>query len=1086
MMKCNLKKKGLLLIVVLCISLFAIPVVFAEESKMTITFDSNGGSEIDAKEVSCDDIGELPSPSMDGHSFTGWTLDGKEFKVGETEIECKDITLKATWSDDCDAKCQACNKFKRDKLTNYSDKYGFKVEYDTDNRKFTLSMSGNKDWSKRVFYISRVAFYDIDQATQKTGKLRTVISRKDLATNFGLKPDKDGYVKLWDGQSVKLSNPLTQITRIKIRMSPTYGWADPEVKEACGDDATFYVDVTYDYFGDAQMITDGSGIDFPDPGQSQGKIDCTKTFADNSFEKHYCDDLAAAKKALGENGAISFNDYVTKYNAQGNTKTFYELTGWQPKEFKCDPKKQLANDNPTPLATDKNATNYYENKSYLWGTVSFEHEAGQYEYHYGGQKVLKDLSKTELVSFGVRVGACSVSSCSDMEKAKLLEAIKAKGYNDYSPTGIALGHTVTEAIKCKISCDEVVTVEYGPPVASKAGLCFGYKVKVTSRVNCSSDPPSPPSKKDQGYCMPTPGCNHGSGYADNGAGPNDEFDSCINSCDGGKYTSKCSVKCYEKIYKQAGLSKTSVSFGDLVATQLNRNRGNNTVEKDADAKECKGYYRHANKGEVIEINGEKITTNIYGGTVIWIPETSFGRWYCYNSYNNFAHPCLKTYAEGGGLSSVCNCGAKCRWNGCSGDKYLNPGESKIDDQLNLEAYETALESCKSFARCSTATAEYSFDVSYYEKGKSTPTDVHFPYDKPNSGDTITYNSANKTVTCDKAPGEKNGSLILDSAGCYKCGEVGANENDNSKSSNRSYMTEWTFPGVWMHNKTGEISYEDKKEQSSWKFMDKKFCLSLNVANVNTKWYSAYYIAKYNGNASISYFNGDPDDKNKCVLTNCETKTWTNEDDKTLEYNIHGRARKFGLFGWNIDASCFYAVNENFPDSETTCKKSPGCEQGDAYKIRSVDLGNIFPSESGEKIPSPETIGRSSAPFNWSPEASTATKVPEYQSQPGAYTTWLQQNGYKIYQGDDYLDYDITLTKDDIKNLRRKYNEEGKGQNYTKFEGEILEDHVYAYKSDLFRGGIIKNAHVPDPSVLGCNNIKNYNSKECYVIGGEED
>ena len=31
-------------------------------------------------------------------------------------------------------------------------------------------------------------------------------------------------------------------------------------------------------------------------------------------------------------------------------------------------------------------------------------------------------------------------------------------------------------------------------------------------------------------------------------GPNEDFEACINECDGGKYTPKCSNTCYEKIY----------------------------------------------------------------------------------------------------------------------------------------------------------------------------------------------------------------------------------------------------------------------------------------------------------------------------------------------------------------------------------------------------------------------------------------------------------------------------------------------------------------------------------------------------------
>ena len=77
--------------------------------------------------------------------------------------------------------------------------------------------------------------------------------------------------------------------------------------------------------------------------------------------------------------------------------------------------------------------------------------------------------------------------------AKLPEYKKNKGFLYGSGTfKIDNGHyvynydpcnpTYGAKIECEVKCEEAVTVQYGAPVASKAGLCFEYKVKVTSRV----------------------------------------------------------------------------------------------------------------------------------------------------------------------------------------------------------------------------------------------------------------------------------------------------------------------------------------------------------------------------------------------------------------------------------------------------------------------------------------------------------------------------------------------------------------------------------------------------------------------------
>ena len=104
------------------------------------------------------------------------------------------------------------------------------------------------------------------------------------------------------------------------------------------------------------------------------------------------------------------------------------------------------------------------------------------------------------------------------------------------------------SISCKKVCSETLTVEYGPPVASKAGLCFEYKVKVTSKVECDSVVEgTPPTPSEYPVCEPVPICNELDGK-EHQAGPNSDFDSCINKCDNGQYTQNCINKCYKQVY----------------------------------------------------------------------------------------------------------------------------------------------------------------------------------------------------------------------------------------------------------------------------------------------------------------------------------------------------------------------------------------------------------------------------------------------------------------------------------------------------------------------------------------------------------
>lgn len=127
---------------------------------------------------------------------------------------------------------------------------------------------------------------------------------------------------------------------------------------------------------------------------------------------------------------------------------------------------------------------------------------------------------------------------------------------------------------CDVTCQEQIQITYDPPVATHAGLCFQYKVTVKSKVTCKTIQhgeitwPTPPST-----CAYTPICSDNE--SETQAGPNEEFDSCIKKCDGGKYSQSCINSCYNKVYgksssqKSDGKEKTSTSDNDSKTLALN-------------------------------------------------------------------------------------------------------------------------------------------------------------------------------------------------------------------------------------------------------------------------------------------------------------------------------------------------------------------------------------------------------------------------------------------------------------------------------------------------------------------------------------
>ena len=136
----------------------------------------------------------------------------------------------------------------------------------------------------------------------------------------------------------------------------------------------------------------------------------------------------------------------------------------------------------------------------------------------------------------------------------------------------------TEKVKiCDVKCREDLTITYGPPVAVTAGFCFEYEVKVESRVTCDSYINTNGAPKIENYeiCEPTPVCSNGSSQYINQAGPNEDFDQCIQEKFNGKYTQKAINYCYNKVYSKKNKTKTT----NLNLNYTNIERMNNTISQ---------------------------------------------------------------------------------------------------------------------------------------------------------------------------------------------------------------------------------------------------------------------------------------------------------------------------------------------------------------------------------------------------------------------------------------------------------------------------------------------------------------------------
>ena len=102
-----------------------------KQNTYTITFDSQGGSDVEAKTVSAEDtVTDLPTPERKGYTFDGW-YDAAEDGNKVTEVKTdKDVTLYAHWTE---KKVEKLELNKHEVTVKSGDDLGLKYTYSPDD-----------------------------------------------------------------------------------------------------------------------------------------------------------------------------------------------------------------------------------------------------------------------------------------------------------------------------------------------------------------------------------------------------------------------------------------------------------------------------------------------------------------------------------------------------------------------------------------------------------------------------------------------------------------------------------------------------------------------------------------------------------------------------------------------------------------------------------------------------------------------------------------------------------------------------------------------------------------------------------------
>ena len=719
---------------------------------------------------------------------------------------------------------------------------------------------------------------------------------------------------------------------------------------------------------------------------------------------------------------------------------------------------------------------------------------------------------------------------------------------------------------CRVECSEEVTVNYNPPVAVKGSICFEYEIEVKSKTNCALTrtnlvPPTPPVRRST--CQMQVRCNSHSGIISMQAGPNEDFDDCVSEKFNGKYTQKAINYCYNKVYKKNKTKKLSYNYDDNLMPLKVANSSNNIEITIDGKKETIDYCSTTAMNKIAGITNYNefvaalnrvadkiynVATNTNSGNYVlsstgqngyryynWNANTNSCYWNRYadvykrninvvkslvyddemfsknsvlaknTSYvalrqsmytasgytgnSNLASISYYTADKGFKVGHYTNNGTTCNDscvmyttdNNCivPGDTDSNYDEAYRQYLISLSNYQTALNRCVANAECNKDTATYRMSVN----PSTTNTDIKVcaAGDKNKVGkDCISWVQTNsKTTKVDKIEPQK--PLKYADGVCY----------DKLTDDENAYHNIISFPGTWQRNKDGSFRFTPPEKNSGYTYHEKQYCVDPSVGDINIDWWKWDQVSlrSEDGKANVNY------SKARDTLG----KEYNKYNGK---YNIYGKMEKFGYFNWELDFSCFYAVNNNDKCSGNDCPTSPkttitttnGLKNSDT---RTISLDDPFPTASQtasklsdditpkklnnttteEKVTkvADSSVGRTPG-YNWSCEA-TNLGIKDYVIAPTALTTKIKEVKENIYNDENEVDYRIVITPEQIKNIR-EYNKDkeksrdtGKeGSGYFTFSGKYninKNNNISFYESNFLRA----NTTLDKSPKAQCNNLK---------------
>ena len=581
-------------------------------------------------------------------------------------------------------------------------------------------------------------------------------------------------------------------------------------------------------------------------------------------------------------------------------------------------------------------------------------------------------------------------------------------------------------------CTETVTVTFDTPRAlTAAGAAFTYPSTITVSRQCTPYQVIAPQFKTQ--CKYTVECwggpaNH---TGEPGAGPNDEFDSCIMQCDGGSYTQNCIDSCYSSVYENQATDSLITSFNFFTENYT-------AAERTATISGC-------NSGSIGKVWPGRTrlplsscsydTGNIHSGGSS--SGTSCGRGSCTSTTCTSTHGDTYTYYD------TCNATGDIAGTACYEVYTSSPncievfkcGNTWFVDKNNSIPYTDAYAIQEYEKLIAQSNLEYSKLQAAMQQFKDNENSIDVAIKDSYTGEThgpeSGYEAVIKYSYVDKETGEQ--SYLTAEEYKQKTG------------------TDPTLGTATTYGSSQTIQYANHGQAENYQ------SITIQGYEVN-KSYEIILPEMYVSNVNIGdYKYGLTTNDEKAGYTNGGNKyythilspgindvlvwdNYTTVSDLQREHTITNNIKvTYSLGTWNqiqnSTIDCFYGIADNStftPEPECTgencynqpCGPNDICDNnGLIYIWRTIDLYDMFPAN--ETLSGAERQPR----WNWSSAAINVTNQ-RYPINPPEVMDDIESKGDTIYGNEEELDYAIQLTRENIRNLRSYNATHG---SYTDFE-----------------------------------------------------